>query len=86
MSGGLDSTLALLVAAEAFKRLGYDLKNVTAVTMDADTTGRKDSHEKILTAFARGEADILLGTQMIAKGLDYPHERLCESDSLQSGG
>lgn len=44
--------------------------------MDADTTGRKDSHEKILTAFARGEADILLGTQMIAKGLDYPHVTL----------
>lgn len=40
--------------------------------MDADTTSRKDSHEKILSAFGRHEADILLGTQMIAKGLDYP--------------
>ena len=40
--------------------------------MDADTTAVKDGHRKILTAFANKEADILLGTQMIAKGLDYP--------------
>lgn len=40
--------------------------------MDADTTSRKNSHEKILSAFGRKEADILLGTQMIAKGLDFP--------------
>jgi len=40
--------------------------------MDADTTRTKDAHEKILTAFARGEAQILIGTQMIAKGLDFP--------------
>ena len=44
--------------------------------MDADTTSRKDSHEKILAAFGRHEADILLGTQMIAKGLDYPNVTL----------
>ena len=44
--------------------------------MDADTTSRKDSHEKILNAFAKGKADILLGTQMIAKGLDYPNVTL----------
>lgn len=40
--------------------------------MDADTTGRKNAHAKILKAFADHQADILLGTQMIAKGLDYP--------------
>ena len=40
--------------------------------MDADTTSRKDSHSKILKAFGNHEADILLGTQMIAKGLDFP--------------
>jgi primosomal protein N' (replication factor Y) len=39
---------------------------------DADTTGRKGSHEAILSRFAAGEADILVGTQMIAKGLDLP--------------
>lgn len=44
--------------------------------MDADTTTGKNSHEKILRAFGNQEADILLGTQMIAKGLDYPHVTL----------
>lgn len=39
--------------------------------MDADTTSRKNGHERILKAFAEHKADILLGTQMIAKGLDY---------------
>lgn len=39
---------------------------------DADTTGRKGSHEAILTRFADHEADVLVGTQMIAKGLDLP--------------
>ncbi|MBE6129886.1 MAG: primosomal protein N', partial [Erysipelotrichaceae bacterium] len=40
--------------------------------MDADTTSRRNAHAKILSAFADHQADILLGTQMIAKGLDYP--------------
>lgn len=39
--------------------------------MDVDTTRRKGSHEKILQKFGNKEADILLGTQMIAKGLDF---------------
>lgn len=40
--------------------------------MDADTTARKGSYEKILSAFADEEADILVGTQMIVKGHDFP--------------
>lgn len=40
--------------------------------MDADTTRSKDGHEKILEAFADGRADILVGTQMIVKGHDFP--------------
>ncbi|MHB8170061.1 MAG: primosomal protein N' [Thermincolia bacterium] len=39
--------------------------------MDVDTTSRKGSHEAILTEFEEGRADILVGTQMIAKGLDF---------------
>ena len=44
--------------------------------MDVDTTRRKGSHERLLTAFGNHEADILLGTQMIAKGLDFPNVTL----------
>ena len=40
--------------------------------MDADTTARKGGHEEILSAFAAQEADILIGTQMIVKGHDFP--------------
>ena len=40
--------------------------------MDMDTTKKKDAHEKILDAFANGEADVLVGTQMIVKGHDFP--------------
>lgn len=40
--------------------------------MDADTTRKKESYEKILSAFADEEADILVGTQMIVKGHDFP--------------
>lgn len=44
--------------------------------MDMDTTSNKDSHEKILSSFANGEADILVGTQMIVKGHDFPNVTL----------
>ena len=40
--------------------------------MDLDTTSKKGGHQEILSAFARGEADILIGTQMIVKGHDFP--------------
>ena len=44
--------------------------------MDRDTTSRKGSHASILGEFRTGEADILVGTQMIAKGLDFPNVTL----------
>ncbi len=42
------------------------------IRMDMDSTTKKGSHEKILEAFSNNEYDILLGTQMISKGLDFP--------------
>ena len=44
--------------------------------MDLDTTTRKGAHERILKKFGEGDADILLGTQMVAKGLDFPRVTL----------
>jgi len=45
---------------------------VRTLRMDGDTTKSKDSYEKILSAFANEEADVLIGTQMIVKGHDFP--------------
>ena len=44
--------------------------------MDADSVMQKNAHEKLLSAFSRGEYDILIGTQMVAKGLDFPRVTL----------
>ena len=46
------------------------------VRMDADTVTRRDAYEQILSAFGRGEAQLLIGTQMIAKGHDFPNVTL----------
>ena len=43
------------------------------IRMDVDTTRQKGAHERLLRQFSEGKADILLGTQMIAKGLDFPN-------------
>ena len=51
-------------------------KNARVLRMDVDTTRTKDSHEKIYRSFKDGEADILIGTQMISKGLDFPNVTL----------
>ncbi len=48
------------------------LPGVAYIRMDADTTTSKDAHWHMLGAFARGEAQVLIGTQMVAKGLDIP--------------
>ncbi|MFA5384883.1 MAG: primosomal protein N' [Eubacteriales bacterium] len=51
------------------KRLFPDAR---VLRMDSDVTSRKGSHQRILDTFCQGKADILIGTQMIAKGLDIP--------------
>jgi len=52
------------------------LPSLQSIRMDADTTRRKDSHWDILEHFKSGKAQVLLGTQMIAKGLDIPNVTL----------
>ncbi len=54
---------------EKLKELFPDIR---VLRMDADTTRTKDSYEQILSAFTKGQADVLLGTQMIVKGHDFP--------------
>lgn len=49
------------------------LPDARVIRMDADTTATKDAHAKLLDVFAKHEADVLVGTQMIAKGLDFPN-------------
>lgn len=53
-----------------------EMFNARIIRMDQDTTTYKGSHEKMITAFRNKEYDILIGTQMIAKGLDFPNVTL----------
>jgi primosomal protein N' (replication factor Y) len=50
--------------------------NVSVLRMDSDTMTKPNSHEEALDRFRKGEVKILLGTQMIAKGLDFPNVTL----------
>ena len=50
----------------------HKLFDARIIRMDVDTTSRKGKHEEIIDAFGNHEYDILIGTQMIAKGLDFP--------------
>lgn len=61
---------------KATKELQALLPTARILRMDVDTTRRKGMHEKMLQKFGSGQADILLGTQMIAKGLDFPNVTL----------
>src|SRR5690625_806838 len=56
--------------------LTAEIPGATIIRMDVDTTRRKGAHEKLLNQFSNQEANILLGTQMIAKGLDFPNVTL----------
>ncbi|MDD3401915.1 MAG: primosomal protein N' [Hespellia sp.] len=56
--------------------LKKEFPGARVLRMDMDTTKEKDGHEKILSAFANEEADILIGTQMIVKGHDFPNVTL----------
>lgn len=53
------------------EELGELFKSAKILRMDHDSTRAKDAHHEILSAFGQGDADILIGTQMVAKGLDF---------------
>ena len=67
--GGVGTQRVEAVARRLFPRASIE-------RMDVDATTRKSSHEEILGRFRAGKTDILVGTQMIAKGLDFPNVTL----------
>ncbi|AME09384.1 primosomal protein N' [Gemella sp. oral taxon 928] len=64
--------------------LRENIKDVRITRMDSDTTGKKGAYEKLLTDFREHKSDILLGTQMISKGLDFPNITLVGVLSIDS--
>lgn len=58
------------------KALHAVLPDIRTMRIDADTTRHKGSHQKLLRDFGTGKADVLIGTQMIAKGLHFPEVTL----------
>ena len=69
--------LGFKAGTQQIERQLYEVfPGIRVLRMDGDTTKQKGSFEKILSAFAEGEADVLLGTQMIVKGHDFPNVTL----------
>ena len=67
----------LMVQGSGTQKIEEDLEQwfpqARVLRFDKDSTSKKGAHEKILGAFARHEADILVGTQLVSKGLDFPN-------------
>lgn len=75
-SCGSDEVTFRGTGTEKVEEVLRDMFNTDIVRMDNDTTRRKGMHEKLLNTFEQDRIPILLGTQMIAKGLDYPNVTL----------
>ena len=58
------------------EQLATELEGLRTLRFDQDTTGGRDGHRRLLERFAAGEADVLVGTQMLAKGMDLPRVTL----------
>ena len=65
--------------------LNEQFPGIRLLRMDVDTTRRKGAHDRILESFRKGQADVLLGTQMVAKGLDFPGVTLVGVISADTG-
>ncbi len=61
---------------KVMETLCNELPQLRLLRFDRDTTSGKDGHRKILNQFAKGNADVIVGTQMIAKGIDMPNVTL----------
>ena len=58
------------------ENLANELEGLRLLRFDRDTTGGRDGHRKLLNQFAEGQADVLIGTQMLSKGMDLPNVTL----------
>ena len=74
--GARDFAYAGIGTQRAESALKRCFSRARIIRMDADSTSRKNTHDELLSAFRAGKADVLLGTQMIAKGLDFPNVTL----------
>jgi primosomal protein N' (replication factor Y) len=74
--GSKDLSFTGVGTEQVERTVGETFPSARLARMDVDTTGAKWAHHEILGRVERGEVDILLGTQMIAKGLDFPNVTL----------
>ncbi|HHS12859.1 MAG TPA: primosomal protein N' [bacterium] len=83
--GGATLTYRGVGTQRVEEALAQTFPGVRVLRMDQDTTRRKGAHDRILHRFQSGDGDILLGTQMVAKGHDFPNVRLVGIISADTG-
>lgn len=83
--GGAELRLEGAGTQKVEQALVEQFPGVRVIRMDVDTTGWKGAHDELVERFRRGEADVLLGTQMVAKGLDFPRVTLVGVISADTG-
>ena len=81
---GSDNLKDYGLGTERLEEVLNSLYNARIVRMDVDTTSKKGQHQKIIDDFGEHKYDILIGTQMIAKGLDFPLVTLVGVVSIDS--
>ncbi len=68
-----DVPLSVHIGQRVIEFLNEEFPDLRVLRFDRDTTSGKDGHRDILSKFSKGDADILVGTQMLAKGIDVPN-------------
>lgn len=85
LCGGATLTYRGVGTQRVEETLSQAFPGIRVLRMDQDTTRSKGAHDRILRLFQAGEGDILLGTQMVAKGHDFPNVRLVGIISADTG-